>query len=435
MTTIHLADHIVPVSSEPFADGGVAIEGTKIVGIGTREALAAEFPNCETIEHGAAAITPGFVNVHSHLEITAMRGALDAVEDNFAAWLLKLSAIRTELGEDGVRKGALVGAREGAAAGITCFGDIGRLGRVGLEALTATGLRGIVFQETEFTPDNRTAKDDFMELAAKFEALKQDETELVRVALSPHSPYTVGSELFELLAQYSILNRIPLSIHAAESRDEIELLAKGTGLFSSFYEKFGVEWSSPFSTPIEYLERLGVLATRPLLAHCVRVTDSDIERIAANGASVAHCPKSNAKFGHGAAPLEKFLDAGVTVGLGSDSVASNNVCDLIEESRFAVLTARNHPDSKRLITAREILECATLGGAKALGLDDLIGTLEAGKEADLAVVDLTDDAQGPVTDIYAALVFSSNARDVKQTIVAGKTVYERLNRAMRFVHS
>lgn len=425
MTTIHLADHVVPVSSEPFADGGVAIEGSKIVGIGTRDTLTVAFPNSETIDHGAAAITPGFVNVHSHLEITAMRGALDGVEDNFAAWLLKLSAIRTELGEEGVRKGALVGAREGAAAGVTCFGDIGRLGRVGLEALTATGLRGIVFQETEFTPDNRTAKDDFMELAAKFEALKQDETELVRVALSPHSPYTVGSELFELLAQYSILNRIPLSIHAAESADEIELLAKGTGLFSTFYEKFGVEWSSPFSTPIEYLERLGVLATRPLLAHCVRVTDSDIERIEANGASVAHCPKSNAKFGHGAAPLEKFLDAGITVGLGSDSVASNNVCDLIEESRFAALTARNRVDSERFVTAEEVFECATLGGAKALGLDDLIGTLEAGKEADLAVVDLTDDAQGPVTDIYAALVFSSNARDVKQTIVAGKTVYSK----------
>ncbi|HMM79581.1 MAG TPA: amidohydrolase family protein [Pyrinomonadaceae bacterium] len=425
MTTIHLADHIVPVSSEPFADGGVAIEGSKIVGIGTRDTLTVAFPNSETIDHGAAAIAPGFVNVHSHLEITAMRGALDGVEDNFAAWLLKLSAIRTELGEEGVRKGALVGAREGAAAGVTCFGDIGRLGRVGLEALTATGLRGIVFQETEFTPDNRTAKDDFMELAAKFEALKQDETELVRVALSPHSPYTVGSELFELLAQYSILNRIPLSIHAAESADEIELMAKGTGPFSTFYEKFGVEWSSPFSTPIEYLERLGVLATRPLLAHCVRVTDSDIERIEANGASVAHCPKSNAKFGHGAAPLEKFLDAGITVGLGSDSVASNNVCDLIEESRFAALTARNRVDSERFVTAEEVFECATLGGAKALGLDDLIGTLEAGKEADLAVVDLTDDAQGPVTDIYAALVFSSNARDVKQTIVAGKTVYSK----------
>lgn len=423
MMTLHFADHIVPVSSEPFEGGGVAVEGSKIVRVGTRGVLTAEFPGAETIEYGKAAITPGLVNVHSHLEITAMRGALDAVEDNFAAWLLKLNAIRTELGHEGVLRGALVGAREGAAAGVTCFGDIGRMGSVGLEALTTTGLRGVVFQETEFSPDNRTAKDDFLALASKFEALKKDETELVRVALSPHSPYTVGSELFELLAQYSILNRIPLSIHAAESADEIELLAKGTGLFSTFYERFDVEWSSPRSTPIEYLERLGVLATQPLLAHCVRVTDTDIERIAANGASIAHCPKSNAKFGHGAAPLEKFLESGTTVGLGSDSVASNNVCDLLEESRFAALTARNRHDSNRFVTAQEIFECATLGGARALGMDDSIGSLEPGKEADLAVIDLTHDAQDPVSDIYAALVFSSNARDVKATIVAGKTVY------------
>ncbi|MBV6496947.1 MAG: hypothetical protein DYH05_04410 [Acidobacteria bacterium ACB1] len=425
MTTLHFADHVVPVSREPFEDGGVAVDGTKILRVGTRSELAAEFPDAETVEHGKAAITPGFVNVHSHLEVSAMRGALDSVEDNFSAWLLKLNAIRTELGHDGVLKGALVGAREGAAAGVTCFGDIGRMGSVGLEALKTTGLRGIIFQETEFSPDNRTAKDDFLALAEKFEALKQEETELVRVALSPHSPYTVGSELFELLAQYSILNRIPLSIHAAESADEIELLRQGTGLFSTFYEKFDVEWSSPFSTPIEYLERLGVLATRPLLAHCVRVTDTDIERIAANGATIAHCPKSNAKFGHGAAPFEKFLESGIAVGLGSDSVASNNVCDLLEESRFAALTARNRQDSTRLITAKEAFECATLGGARALGMEDSIGSLEAGKEADLAVIDLTHDAQDPVSDIYAALVFSSNARDVKSTIVAGRTIYSR----------
>src|SRR5690606_3980204 len=199
----HFAGHVVPVSSDPFEDGGVAVDGTKILRVGTRSDLAAEFPDAETVEYGKAAITPGFVNVHSHLEVSAMRGALDAVEDNFAAWLLKLNAIRTELGHEGVLKGALVGAREGAAAGVTCFGDIGRMGSVGLEALKTTGLRGVVFQETEFSPDNRTAKDDFLALAAKFEALKQDETELVRAALSPHSPYTVGSELFELLAQYS----------------------------------------------------------------------------------------------------------------------------------------------------------------------------------------------------------------------------------------
>jgi 5-methylthioadenosine/S-adenosylhomocysteine deaminase len=149
------------------------------------------------------------------------------------------------------------------------------------------------------------------------------------------------------------------------------------------------------------------------LAHCVKVSDSDIAKIAANGASIAHCPKSNAKFGHGYAPFEKILDAGISVGLGSDSVASNNVCDLIEEARFAALAARNLSGSKRFISAKDVLEATTLGGARAMGLDHLIGTLERGKQADIAVVSLEHQAQQPVNDVEAALVFSSNARDVR----------------------
>nr|HQU93210.1 amidohydrolase family protein [Pyrinomonadaceae bacterium] len=248
---------------------------------------------------------------------------------------------------------------------------------------------------------------------------KEEETDLVKVELSPHSPYTVGSRLFELIAQYSIINRVPLTIHAAESSDEDDLLQRGGGLFAGFASRAGLEWNSPHCTPIEYLERLGVLSTRPLLAHCVTVSDSDIKKIKSNGAKIAHCPKSNAKFGHGYAPFEKFLDAGITVGLGSDSVASNNICDLLEESRFAALSARNRPTSKRFITARDVLEAATLGGAKALGLDGLIGTLQPGKQADLAVVSLDSFAQQPIHDVEATLVFSSNARDVIRTIVNG----------------
>ena len=149
----------------------------------------------------------------------------------------------------------------------------------------------------------------------------------------------------------------------------------------------------------------------------------DIERIAANGAAIAHCPKSNAKFGHGYAPLEAFWDAGIAVGLGSDSVASNNVCDLLEESRFAALATRNRDGSTRFAAARDLLEAATIGGARALGLDHLIGTLESGKQADIAVISLENIAQQPVSDIHAALVFSSNARDVAMTMVAGNRVY------------
>jgi len=416
------ADHVLPISSAPIRNAAVAIDGGTIAAVGSRQQIQENYPNAEIEDLGPAAILPGFVNCHSHLELTAMRGALDAVEHDFRTWLLKLNSLRAEMTNDDIVAAAVEGAREGAAAGVTCFGDIGRFGHAGVSALKEVGLRGIVFQETEFSPDNRTADDDFRNLGEKFERLKAEETELVSVGLSPHSPYTVGSRLFELIAQYAIINRVPLSIHAAESVEEVDLLTKGDGFFSDIYDRFDVEWQSPHCTPIEYLERLGVLSTKPLLAHCVVVSDGDISRIASNGAKIVHCPKSNAKFGHGWAPFEKFLDAGITVGLGSDSVASNNVCDLLEESRFAALAARNRPDRKRFITAKEALKAATLGGAQALGLDHLIGTLEPGKQADIAVVSLDHPAQQPINDVEAALVFSSNARDVVMKLVNGERV-------------
>ncbi len=414
------ADYVLPISSEPISPGAVAIDGDKIVAVGSRDDIISKFPRGDVEDFGKAAILPGFVNCHSHLELTALRGALDNVEHDFRSWLLKATALRAELSHDDLIRSAIDGAREGAAAGVTCFGDIGRFGHAGVAGLKQVGLRGIVFQETDFSPDNTTADEDFRKLGEKFEKLKEEETDLVKVGISPHSPYTVGSRLFELIAQYSILNSVPLTIHAAESADEDNLLQRGEGLFAEFASRAGLEWNSPHCTPIEYLERLGVLSTRPLLAHCVTVSDGDIRKIKSNGAKIAHCPKSNAKFGHGYAPFEKFLDAGISVGLGSDSVASNNVCDLLEESRFAALVARNHPDRKRFITARDVLYAATFGGAKALGLDHLIGTLDVGKQADIGVISLDHHAQQPINDIEAALVFSSRGRDIIITLVAGE---------------
>ncbi len=418
------ADHVLPISSEPIRDGAVAIDGDVITAVGTRREIAERFPDSESRDFGNAAIIPGLVNCHSHLEITSMRGALDDVEHDFRSWLLKLNGLRAALTDDDIRTAAISGAREAAAAGVTCMGDIGRFGVAGVEALKEVGLRGIVFQETEFSPDNRTADEDFVKLAAKFESLHASATDLVRVGLSPHSPYTVSSRLFELIAEYAIINRLPLTIHAAESDQELELLQHGTGFFTDVYEKFDVEWSSPHCTPIAYLERLGVLSARPLLTHCTKSTDEDIQRISSYGATIAHCPKSNAKFGHGFAPFEQFLDAGIAVGLGSDSVASNNLCDILEESRFASLAARNREGSSRFIAADEVLKTATLGGAKALGLDALVGSLEPGKQADIAVFSLGNRAQQPVNNIHAALVFSSSACDNLLTIVSGTEIYK-----------
>src|SRR5688500_263704 len=187
------ADHVLPISSEPIANGAVVIDDDKITAVGSAEKIHKEFPDVQREDFGEAAILPGFVNCHSHLELTAMRGALDDVEHDFKSWLLKINELRVGMSDDEIVAAAISGAREGAAAGVTCFGDIGRFGHAGVAALKEVGLRGVVFHETEFSPDNRTADDDFRKLGEKFEALKKEETGLVGVGLSPHSPYTVGS--------------------------------------------------------------------------------------------------------------------------------------------------------------------------------------------------------------------------------------------------
>lgn len=422
------ADHVLPISSARLEKGAIAIDGERITAVGRRVDLARDFPDAAVEDFGAAAILPGFVNSHSHLEVTAMRNSLDSVEHDFTAWLIRLTELRGAMSDDDLISAATRGAREGLAAGVTCFGDIGRSGFAGLEAMLATGARGIVFQETNFSPLDATADEDFAALIEKFESLRKRATDRVLVGLSPHSPYTVGPRLFRKLADYSVENDVKLSIHAAESRDEDEFLQSGSGYFRTIYDRQNIVWNSPGCSPIEYLERLGVLAARPILAHCVTVSESDLDLIAETKTSIAHCPKSNAKFGHGSAPLEKMLDAKIAVGLGSDSVASNNTCDLLEEGRFASLAARNREGSRRFILAEEILRIATLGGAEALGLDSEIGSIETGKQADIAVISLASEAQQPVGDIHACLVFSSTGRDCVSTFVAGKEVFSKSSR-------
>ncbi|MGI9035494.1 MAG: amidohydrolase family protein [Pyrinomonadaceae bacterium] len=418
------ADYILPISGEAISGGAVAFEKDKIIAVGKIEKLKKEFPEASVENFGEAAIMPGLINAHSHLELTLMRGFLDYLEDDFSAWLLTLAKTRHEkLTAADLEFSALWGAIEGARAGVTCFADIGRVGRAGFEALKKTGLRGVVFQETEFSPKNETATEDFARLKEKFLALKTDETALVKIGISPHSPYTVSRKLFEEIANFASDENVKISVHAAESGDEITFLKNGAGFFARMYEKFGLNWDAPRLSPIEYLAETGILKTKPLLAHCVKTTEKDFELIAETNSGVAHCPKSNAKLGHGIAPLEKFLENNLPVGFGSDSVASNNTCDIFEEARFAALMARARDDKNYLVTAEKILETATLGAARAVRLESEIGSLEAGKQADLIVVSLNHPAQQPVHDVYSALVFASNARDVRLTIVAGEEIY------------
>lgn len=421
---IFSADFVLPISAEPIENGAIAIEKDKIIAVGKSSELIEKFPEAEREDFGEAVLMPGFVNCHSHLEITAMRGFLDDSDGDFYSWLITLTKTRAEiLTEEDVKISAVFGALEGARAGITCFGDIGRLGKAGFEALKTNGLRGVLFQETEFSPKDETAVEDFEKLKEKFYELKETENELVKAGMSPHAPYTVSRKLFGKITEFALAENIKITIHAAESNDEDIFLKTGKGFFAGIYEKFGINWNAPKMSSVEYLENIGVFRAKPLLAHCVKVSENDIKLIAESGSRIAHCPKSNAKFGHGVAPFERFLEEKISVGFGSDSMASNNTCDILEEARFSTLLARTRDEKKDFLNAKKIIETATLGGAHALGLENEIGSIEAGKQADLIVVSLNNVAQIPVHDVYNTLLFASNARDVKMTMVAGEEIY------------
>ena len=418
------AEFVLPISAAPIEKGAVLIEKDKIIAVGKTSELCEKFPEASREDFGEAVLMPGFVNCHAHLEITAMRGFLDASDGDFYSWLINLTKTRAEiLTEEDVKTAAIFGALEGARAGITCFGDIGRFGKAGFEALKTNGLRGVLFQETDFSPLNETSAEDFEKLKDKFFELKETETDLVKVGISPHSPYTVSRKLFEKITEFALEENLEISIHAAESIDEDVFLKTGEGFFAELYKKFNLRWNAPKMSPVEYLNEIGVLRAKPLLAHCVKVSENDIDLIKKSASRIAHCPKSNAKFGHGIAPLGRFLEKGIKTGFGSDSVASNNTCDILEEARFATLLARTLETKKDFLHAEQIIETATLGGAKAIGLENETGSLESGKQADIIAVSLDNAAQIPVHDAYSALLFAANGRDVKMTMVAGREIY------------
>ena len=399
------------MSTAPIESGAVAVEGSRIVAVGSQPDLSARFPDARVEQFGEAVILPGLVNTHTHLELTALRGYLENEESDFFAWLRKLTLARLErMTPDDIRVSATWGACEAVRAGITCVYDASDSALMSMLALKDVGLRGVVFQES-FGPDPRLVQDNFEKLKTKIGELREVEDELVRVGVSPHAPYTVCGPQLELIADLARSEKLPLMMHAAESEAEDLFLREGCGIFAEGLAKRSIEWTAPRSSTIQYLKTLGVLDVRPLLAHCIRVDDADIETLALSGAKVAHCPKSNAKLGHGYAPFARFLESGMTVGFGSDSVASNNTCDLLEEARFALLLSRA-THAGVTITASRALEVATFGGQ-----------LKEGAQADLVALSLTGVHQTPNYDPAATLIFSSSARDVLMTVIAGREVY------------
>jgi cytosine/adenosine deaminase-related metal-dependent hydrolase len=412
---------LAPVTSPPVPRGAVLVgDDGRIVAAGPDASVPAP-PDAERLALGDAVLLPGLVNVHAHPELAALRGLLEDLP--FDRWIPALMRVKREarLGIEDYGVAARWTCIEALRAGITTIGAT-EDSVAALDALRAAGMRGVVYREV-FGPAPAQADAALAGLRAGVAAMRRLETDLVAVGVSPHAPYSVSDALFVAVAAFARAEALPVAVHAAESAAEELLVRAGTGPFADGLRQRGIDTSPRAPTTVALLERTGVLACAPLLVHAIRLRDDDIARIADAGASVAHCPVANARLGHGIAPVRALHDAGVAVGLGTDSVAANNRLDLLEEARTAQLMQRvAHEDGTVLPPAR-LLRMATLDGARALGLADRIGAIEPGRDADLCAVSIAGAHVRPVHDPLAALFLSARASDVVLTMVRGRVLF------------
>lgn len=412
---------VLPIHLPPIENAELVVEGGRILHVGKSSGRA-------DIDLGNAALLPGFVNAHAHIEYTVLRGLVEDLA--FFPWVRRLTALKTPLRFDDWVDSATLGAAELISAGITCVGDCADAG-ASLNALIATGMRGIVFREVfgiEAEPDDAAIVAVLERKLSEMDAtlLRAGAEERVGVGISPHAPYTVRASLFAPLAALANRRGLHQQIHLAESPAERELFARGSGEFSEMYARRGIAFDFRGESAISHVAASGGLDAPTVAVHGVHATEADVRTLRERGASLVHCPRSNGKLAAGFAPLKAFIDAGIAVGLGTDSMVSANSADFFEEMRFALYNARAREQDPLALTARRALELATLGGARVLGADDELGSLQPGKRADFIGVRLDGLHQHPAPDdsVEAALVYSARASDVFATVVGGEALFE-----------
>lgn len=401
MTTLITNATVLPCTEDmPVIDiGWVHVEGDSIKAVGAGEAPAID--GAETLDAGGDLVMPGMVNPHCHMAMTLFRGLGEDVDDRLYRYILPLE--RKFVRPEAVRAGTALAALELIEGGVTSVADMYYFETEVARVVAQSGIRGVLGQTiADFDPpDHKNADEGF----ALTEALVAEFAGHARItpSIAPHAPYSTGMAVMERIARWADDHPdVPVQMHLAESDQEMEWAHKTHGM-----------------RPVEVVEKAGLLRKGLICAHCLHVDASDIERMAHAQVCVAHNARSNGKAGRGIAPVEAMRKAGIPVGIGSDGAMSGNTLDLFSQFAPVSMFAKLLGHSRKPMASVDVVRMATRDGAKVLGLDEKVGSLEPGKQADIIRVSLASPRQQPVYDIYSTLVFATMPTDVRDVMVGG----------------
>ena len=403
------ARSIVPVvpTHATLHDYSIAVTAGRIVALLPTSEADARYAPRQRISLPHHAVIPGLVNAHTHAAMALMRGLADDLPLmtwlNDHIWPAEVSHVSPTF----VYDGTLLACAEMLHGGITCFNDMYFFPEAAARATLHAQMRAVLGMIViEFPSAYAGDADAYLHRGLETRDAFRDES-LLKFCLAPHAPYTVSDKSLAKVLTYSEQLNVPIHIHVHETEDEINQSQTQHGL-----------------RPIERLSRLGLLGPNLVAVHAVHLTPDEIALLAQQGCHVVHCPTSNLKLASGIAPSADLLQAGVNIALGTDSAASNNRLDLFAEMRLAALLAKGRTGRADVMPAHQALAMATLHGARALGLDHEIGSLEVGKAADIVAVDLSSVETLPCYDVASHLVYVAGREHVSHVWIAGKMLIE-----------
>ena len=401
------AQYVLPITSEPIHNGAVLVRDGAIRDVGDAAMLKLRYPDEEVSDFGQAAILPGFVDLHTHLENAVMRGIVHDVP--YATWIMTMRELSAKMDVADWYDSAILGGLESLSSGITTVADITTSG-ASCTAMQKLGMRGVVYREVGAMDRRRVGF--AMHQAENDLAHWQEEVDSDRltIGLAPSSLFTCNPEIFRKVAQLASKENLPVALRLAGDREECDFVRYGSSPFSVHSmdtTRCYVEvppWLPTGTTPVNYVLNWGAFESdNVMMVHGVYVDDHDVAKLKEYDVSVASCPRINAQLGMGVAPLAEFLNNGLRVGLGTDGPAATDSTDMISEMHTGMLIQRA-VNPRSFMKSSTMLEMATIGGARALRMDDKVGSLEVGKLADVIAVDLSGSHQTPATDPVSAVV-------------------------------